>query len=70
MAAAQRDGYFRRLVASCRQQGWRVERTRRLHWRFVPPRPDAQIVITAGTPSDRRALLNLRADLRRAGLNV
>jgi predicted RNA binding protein YcfA (HicA-like mRNA interferase family) len=57
-----------RLVAAARQQGWRVERTRKGHWRFVPPEPTGAVVLAGGTPSDRRAARNLLAGLRRAGL--
>lgn len=55
---------LRRLLAAARRRGWSVEKTRSSHWRLRHP-SGAQV--TAGsTPSCPRALMNLRADLRRA----
>jgi len=48
-------------------QGWSVEQTKNGHYRAIPPDPDMDIVIMAGTPSDRRALQNDIARLRRNG---
>jgi predicted RNA binding protein YcfA (HicA-like mRNA interferase family) len=49
-----------RQASAC---GWQVMRTRR-HWRLL--HPNGGIVVLSSTPSDRRALLNVRAQLRRA----
>lgn len=59
---------FRKIQKAAREQGWRVERTRSGHWRFVPQDPSKPIVHAAGTPSDVRGIRNLLADLRRSGL--
>lgn len=56
------------LADLARHQGWRVERTRSGHWRFLPPNPSLPAVVASGTPSDWRALRNFRAQLRRSGL--
>lgn len=54
--------------------GWRVVRTRGSHFQAYPPRPSGgrgergKLVTVHGTGSDPRAINNLRADLRRAGL--
>lgn len=61
---------FSELRRLAKQQGWRVEPTKGSHWRFIPPDPTQRQVITAGTPSDRRALRNIAADLKRSGLRT
>lgn len=47
-------------------QGWRIEPTRNGHERWLSPSGGTAVI--SGTPSDHRALLNARADLKRAGL--
>ena len=59
---------LRELEKAAREQGWKVDRTRRGHPRFIPADPSRQIVVGSGTPSDRRSLNNLLADLKRNGL--
>jgi len=44
--------------------GWRVQFTRGGHLRLR--HPDGGVVVAASTPSDQRALANLRAQMRRA----
>lgn len=55
---------LRRLAEDC---GWTVEHTRGNHLRWLPP-DGGSFVISSATPSDHRALLNLRAHLRQRGL--
>jgi predicted RNA binding protein YcfA (HicA-like mRNA interferase family) len=50
-----------RQASAC---GWQVTRTRGGHWRLR--HPGGGVVVMSSTPSDRRALLNFRAQLRRA----
>jgi predicted RNA binding protein YcfA (HicA-like mRNA interferase family) len=50
-----------RQASAC---GWQVTRTRGGHWRLR--HPGGVVVVMSSTPSDRRALLNFRAQLRRA----
>jgi predicted RNA binding protein YcfA (HicA-like mRNA interferase family) len=45
-------------------QGWQVQPTRSGHVRLV--HPAGTVVVTSSTPSDCRALANLKAQLRRA----
>lgn len=59
---------LRKIVTRAREQGWRVELTRRSHVKFVPP--EGPIVFTSGTPSDARGRLNLVSELRRSGLKL
>jgi len=58
------------LVHLARRQGWCVERTGGGHMRFRSPDPTAPFIITSSTPSDQRAVRNMRAMLRRAGLDM
>jgi len=60
---------YRGLADAVLAQGWRIEPTNREHFRWLSP-DGKYIVITSKTPSDRRALANIRSDLRRAGLKV
>lgn len=50
---------------AAREQGWEVSRTKKAHWRFVPPDPTERIVLTSGTPSNSRTVRNLLAELTR-----
>lgn len=50
--------------------GWSVGLTGNNHLRFSPPDPDAAPIITGSNPSCYRALANVRAQLRRAGLET
>jgi predicted RNA binding protein YcfA (HicA-like mRNA interferase family) len=55
-----------KIIAALEDQGWRVERTNKGHWRCYAP--DAEgIVHLPGTPSDHRSLANAVAKLRRYG---
>ena len=55
-----------KLLQQLQRAGWRVVKTRGGHWKVYSPDGQAQVV-TSGTPSDRRALANFRAQLKRAG---
>jgi hypothetical protein len=58
------------VVTRAKRAGWSVEPTRGGHLRFCPPaKLGGPCLYTASTPSDRRGLDNLRAQLRRAGLD-
>jgi len=59
---------FRPLVEAAVAQGWTVTPTKGGHLKFQSPKGD--VVFAAGTPSDWRAMKNVRAHLRRAGLAV
>lgn len=58
---------YREIRRAALEQGFAVERTKKGE-RFVPPDPSMKMVQAHATPSDRRALANLLAELRRAGL--
>jgi predicted RNA binding protein YcfA (HicA-like mRNA interferase family) len=59
---------IRDVVKAAREQGFRVERTKSGHWVFYSPDVTKGPVYHSGTPGDRRAIDNLLAELRRAGL--
>lgn len=58
-----------KLIAQARRAGWRVTKTTRGHWKFWSP-DGKHAVVASGTPSDRRAVANLRAQLKRAGFKA
>ena len=57
---------LRTMAALAYRLQWTVTHTRSGHLRWQAP--DGQVVVTASTSGDRRAALNERARLRRAGL--
>jgi hypothetical protein len=59
----------RQLITAALAQGWTVD-SRNGHLCFKSPDKTQSPVFTGSTPSDRRGPKNLRADLRRAGLDV
>ena len=54
----------RRLLDYAADTGWAVSHTKGGHLKFS--KPGSRPVFCSSTSSDRRALLNARADLRRA----
>jgi hypothetical protein len=50
------------LVRRLLREGWRIERGG-THWKVFAP--GGGFISVPGTPSDRRAFLNFRADVRR-----
>ncbi len=59
---------LRDIVKAAEEQGFRVERTSKGHWKFLPLDKKYPAEFFSGTPSDQRAILNLIGKLRRAGL--
>ena len=49
-----------------RKQGWQIVQKSGSHLKWIPPQ--GRFVVTACSPSDHRAIKNVRADLRAAGL--
>lgn len=52
------------LCETCMGHGWPVERTRKGHYKVVPP--VGSIIVISSTPSDRRTIQNTRALIKRA----
>jgi predicted RNA binding protein YcfA (HicA-like mRNA interferase family) len=55
------------LIKAAEKAGWRTERGGGGHVKIYPPTGP---IITAGNSGGKRGSKNLRADLRRAGLDV
>jgi len=58
---------FRGIKKAALQQGWRVEPTKGGHWSFLSPDKTQSPVVASGTPSDRRSMNNLLAQLKQRG---
>jgi len=58
------------LIDHARRQGWAVEQRASNHLMFRPPSQAGPLVISSGSPSDHRALANVRSQLWRAGLHL
>ena len=54
------------LIADAEGQGWEVERRANGHLKWVSPR--GEVVFTSASPSDPRAVSNIKRDLIRYGL--
>jgi len=59
---------LRDVNRAAEEQGFGVERTSKGHWKYTPPDKRFRAEFFSGTPSDQRAIKNLVAKLRRAGL--
>jgi len=58
---------IKKIIIELRRQGWRIESNK--HWHAYPPNPSKRMVSFASTPSDHRAIMNIKHDLRRQGAN-
>jgi hypothetical protein len=61
---------MRKVIKIAKKQGWRVGRTRSRHYRFCPPTPADDCVITSGTPGKQGSIRKAIAQLRRSGLEI
>jgi predicted RNA binding protein YcfA (HicA-like mRNA interferase family) len=59
---------LRQLISSATKQGWVVSRTNGSHLKWKPPR--GKFVISAYSPSDPRAIKNIRKELERQGFTA
>lgn len=62
-------GDFRAMIRTAEKAGWTVVPTRNGHLKWVSPNGGTP-VFSASTPSDKRAIKNHVALLRRSGLAV
>ena len=58
------------IMKICRRRGCRVRLTRAGHFRIYPPDKTTAPITAASSPSDWRSIKKLRADLRRAGVEI
>lgn len=61
---------LKEITHHAEEEGWSVTHTKGGHVRFLPPDKGADIVIAPATSSDHRGIANLRANLRRSGLDI
>ena len=59
---------YRELFEIAASQGWRVEQRKNTHLSWISP--TGTKVFSSFTPSDWRAIQNLKKDLKRYGLKV
>jgi len=64
------DSDLKAILRALTAQGWSFKRGRRNHIQAISPDKSMPIVLMASTPSDLRALANIRAMLRRSGARV
>lgn len=64
---AQASDMMDDVVRAAEEQGWKVSRTQKRHYQFIPPDPDLGMVHTSGTPSDYRAFNNFLSRLKQRG---
>ena len=57
---------IRELLREAQRQGWRIEPTKRGHYKAWPPQGGPPVTIS-GTPSDWRSIRNVVALMRRLG---
>lgn len=60
---------LKKLFAEIEAQGGRIKPTKK-GYMIYPPDPTKDGVAVHKTPSDHRAMLNMRAELRRAGFDL
>jgi len=56
------------LKAEAEPQGWRIELRKGGHFRWFSP--TGGFVVSSSTPSDHRAVMNIRRDLKKYGLVI
>ena len=59
---------YQDLLEIAASQGWTLERRTNNHLRWISP--TGTKVFSSGTPSDHRAVQNLKKDLKKNGLNI
>jgi hypothetical protein len=60
------DGFYRDIIKSAIEQGWKVGTTSKNHLKFIHPTTRV-MVITSGTASDHRSVKNFLGQMRRSG---
>lgn len=59
-----------RIVERLAQQGWAVSISGHSHWRLCPQDKQYAVQFVSFTPSDYRAIKNIRSQLRKAGAQL
>lgn len=58
------------MVLAVAKQGWAVSISGRTHWRLCPIDKQYPVQFISFTPSDFRAIKNIRSQLRKAGAQL
>ena len=59
------------LVNAAEKAGWKVRKNSRGgHIMFYPPDKSKEVITVSSSPSDYRAIVNIRRDLKKAGLKI
>jgi hypothetical protein len=66
MTSGNKDLRF--LIVKASEQGWTVSVRRNTHLKWVSPL--GYVYFSCATPSDNRAIKNIKADLKKAGLKL
>jgi hypothetical protein len=54
------------LLKTLADLGWQITLNKSRHYKLLPPHDNMTIVVTSLSPSDHRAIANIRADIRRS----
>lgn len=58
------------ITALAEANGWRVERSKTNHYKFISPDKNQPVIYLASTPSDPKTYICSVAQLRRSGLPI
>lgn len=58
------------IIKTVKQLGWEVDRTNSGHFRLRSPNPAVPLIYAPYSPSDKRGLKNLKALLRKYGVDI
>lgn len=58
------------ILKTVKKAGWTVDRTNSGHFRLRAPDPKIPLIYAPYSPSDKRGLKNLKALLRKCGVDI
>ncbi len=58
---------YRALFDAAQEQHWKVEETKKGHFKLIPPTKGAKIVVVGSTESDHRSLKNTLSRMKKSG---
>ena len=70
MSKSNYDKLMVDVVQLAKDNGWRVSRTKKGHFKFMSPDKSQPVIHLSGTPSDPKTYICSMAQLRRHGLPV
>jgi predicted RNA binding protein YcfA (HicA-like mRNA interferase family) len=57
---------YQKFIYSLPAQGWQVKLRKGGHYKLIPPWKSAELIFAPASPSDRRVLKNIIAQVKRA----